>query len=44
MLGKPTAHSMVVWGRTSDPGQFEVHYGTKADKLDQVSKPATTEL
>ncbi|MGZ0168755.1 MAG: DUF7800 domain-containing protein, partial [Planctomycetales bacterium] len=44
MLGKPTAHSVVVWGRTSDPGQFEVHYGTKSDKLDKVSEPGTTEL
>lgn len=44
MLGNPTAHSVVVWGRTSDPGQFEVHYGTRSDKLDQVSKTGTTEL
>src|SRR5687767_8629928 len=44
MLGKPTAHSMVVWGRTSDPGEFVVRYGTSADKLDQVSKPALTTL
>ncbi|MCA9032036.1 MAG: alkaline phosphatase D family protein, partial [Planctomycetaceae bacterium] len=44
MLGKPTAHSMRVWGRTSDPGEFEVHYGTSEETLDQVSKPAATLL
>src|SRR5262245_58753025 len=44
MLGQATAHSMVVWGRTSEPGQFEVHYGTSADRLDQVSQPATTQI
>ncbi|MCA9046164.1 MAG: metallophosphoesterase family protein [Planctomycetaceae bacterium] len=44
MLGKPTAHSMRVWGRTSDPGEFEVHYGTSEERLDLVSKPATTLL
>jgi alkaline phosphatase D len=42
MLGKPTAHSMVVWGRTSDAGEFVVHYGTTEGKLDQVSEPAHT--
>ncbi len=25
MLGQPTAHSMAVWGRTSDDGEFTVH-------------------
>jgi phosphodiesterase/alkaline phosphatase D-like protein len=44
MLGNPTAHSMVVWGRTSDAGQFTVHYGTNADRLELVSKPATTSI
>src|SRR5262245_50546722 len=44
MLGKPTAHSMSVWGRTSEPGQFTVRYGTQADRLDQTSKPATTTI
>jgi alkaline phosphatase D len=42
MLGNPTAHTMVVWGRTSDPGEFVVHYGTSANRLDQVSEPART--
>jgi len=44
MLGKPTAHSMAVWGRTSDPGQFIVRYGIAADRLDQISKPAVTTI
>ncbi|HEX5102558.1 MAG TPA: metallophosphoesterase family protein [Pirellulaceae bacterium] len=44
MLGKPTAHSVAVWGRTSEAGQFVVHYGTDALRLDQVSQPAITAL
>src|SRR4051812_37802046 len=44
MLGKPTAHSMTVWGRTSDAGQFTVHYGTNPERLNQISKPATTTI
>jgi phosphodiesterase/alkaline phosphatase D-like protein len=44
MLGKPTAHSMSVWGRTSESGPFSVRYGTNPDRLDQNSKPATTSI
>jgi len=44
MIGNPTAHSMSVWGRTSDPGEFMVHYGTDVKRLDLVSAPAQTEL
>ncbi|MCA8995541.1 MAG: metallophosphoesterase family protein, partial [Planctomycetaceae bacterium] len=44
MLGKPTAHSMAVWGRTSDPGEFVVHYGTSPDRLDQISAPGRTHI
>src|SRR5205814_7389156 len=44
MLGNPTAHSMAVWGRTSDPGQFTVRYGTQAGRLDQISPPAVTTI
>lgn len=44
MLGNPTAHSVAVWGRTSDAGQFVVRYGTNEHRLDQVSKPATTRI
>jgi phosphodiesterase/alkaline phosphatase D-like protein len=44
MLGRSTAHSVVVWARTSDPGEFTVHYGTDAAHLDKTSKPATTTI
>ena len=44
MLGRPTAHSMLVWGRTSDAGEFIVRYGTGPNRLDQVSKPANTKI
>lgn len=43
MLGKPTAHSMLVWARTSDPGEFVVRYGD-TKRMEQVSKPATTRI
>lgn len=43
MLGRPTAHSMAVWGRTSDAGEFVVHYGTDPENLAEVSSPAKTE-
>ena len=44
MLGRPTSNSMAVWGRTSDPGEFTVHYGTSPEKMDEVSAPATTSI
>lgn len=44
MLGKPTAHTMVVWGRTSDPGEFVVRYGEDPRKLDQTSPAAKTSI
>uniref|UniRef100_UPI00356961F8 alkaline phosphatase D family protein n=1 Tax=Stieleria sp. TaxID=2795976 RepID=UPI00356961F8 len=44
MLGQPTATSMRVWARTSDPGQFEVHYGTAAGAMDSVSEPGETTI
>jgi hypothetical protein len=44
MLGNPTAHSMLVWARTSDAGEFTVHYGLDAERLDQTSKPAMTKI
>jgi alkaline phosphatase D len=44
MLGAPTAHSMAVWGRTSDPGEFIVRYGTDVGRLDQLSRPARTTI
>lgn len=43
MLGRPTSHSMAVWARTSQPGPFDVRFGTSADRLDQlVTAQATT--
>ncbi|WP_442510276.1 alkaline phosphatase D family protein [Novipirellula sp. SH528] len=44
MLGLSTAHSVKVWGRTSDPGSFLVQYGTAEDALDQVSDAAQTRI
>ncbi|MEQ9406931.1 MAG: metallophosphoesterase family protein [Fuerstiella sp.] len=44
MLGLQTAHTASVWGRTSDEGEFEVHYGTDPEHPDQVSEPAQTSI
>lgn len=44
MLGQPSAHSVTVWGRTSDPGEFTVHYGLNPDHLDEVGAAATTHI
>ncbi|MCC9657043.1 alkaline phosphatase D family protein [Rhodopirellula halodulae] len=50
MLGRPTATSVPVWARTSDSGEFTVHYGTQApgqhggDLSDHVSEPAQTRI
>ena len=44
MLGKASAHSMAVWARTSDPGEFTVRYGEDLKQLDQISEPATTTI
>ncbi|MEE3369167.1 MAG: metallophosphoesterase family protein [Planctomycetota bacterium] len=44
MLGNPTARSMSVWCRTSDPGKFRVKYGLEATNLNQASEPATTRI
>ena len=44
MLGQATANSMVVWGRTSEPGEFTVHYGKNPDRFDQVGQPGTTAI
>lgn len=42
MLGHITADSVRVWGRTSQAGEFQVHYGVDAANLDQQSGSATT--
>ena len=44
MLGHVTSHSVRVWARTSDPGSFEVRYGTRPDHLDQIAAPAATRI
>lgn len=44
MLGRPTAHSMVVWARTSDPGEFIVKYGESPEAMTHQSIPAVTKL
>lgn len=44
MLGNPTAHTMSVWARTSDPGPFRVRYGTTKEQLTLLSEPITTRI
>ena len=44
MLGHPTSSSVRVWARTSDPGEFQVQYGTEEAKLDLISKSADTKI
>ena len=44
MLGQPTATSMVVWGRTSDSGEFKVRYGIAPDAMNSESTPAKTTI
>ena len=44
MLGKPTTDSVLVWGRTSEEGEFVVKYGLAENALDQTSQPATTKI
>ncbi len=42
ILGRPTSHSMAVWARTSEPTEFEVHYGLDPLHLDQIVKGPKT--
>jgi phosphodiesterase/alkaline phosphatase D-like protein len=44
MLGNLTSSSVVVWGRTSDPGQFSVRYGKSQDRLDLISQSGETAI
>ncbi len=44
MLGHVTSDSVRVWGRTSDAGEFHVHYGMVADSLNEISDPAITSV
>ena len=42
ILGRAGATHMGVWARTSRPAEFRVFYGTRPDRLDQVSQPVAT--
>ena len=44
MLGKPATDSVLVWGRTSEEGEFVVKYGLAENALNQTSQPATTKI
>jgi phosphodiesterase/alkaline phosphatase D-like protein len=44
MLGMSTDSSVRVWARTSDAGEFVVHYGTNPVQLNEMSDPATTTI
>ena len=44
ILGRPGAHQIGVWVRTFQPGTFQVRYGLKPEKLDNLSPSATTRL
>ena len=44
ILGRPGAHQIAVWARTSEPATFRVRYGTQEDQLEQLSARVTTRL
>jgi hypothetical protein len=44
MLGNPTAHSMSVWARTSDAGEFAVRIGSSPQRLDRTRETAVTRI
>jgi phosphodiesterase/alkaline phosphatase D-like protein len=44
ILGRIGSHHVGVWARTSRHGAFQVRFGLKPDKLDQLSGPAVTRL
>jgi phosphodiesterase/alkaline phosphatase D-like protein len=44
ILGRPGAHEMGIWVRTSAPGQLRVRYGPEPDRLESVSDPFATVL
>ncbi len=44
MLGMPSHDSVRVWARTSDPGEFVVHYGTNPLQLNKTSAAGTTTI
>lgn len=44
LLGHVTANSVTVWGRTSDPGEFTVRFGTTPERLNQTGPAAATSI
>ena len=42
ILGRPGAHQIGIWARTSHAGEFQVRYGTAPDRLDMLSERAQT--
>ncbi len=44
MLGMPQHNSIRIWARTSDSGEFVVRYGFEAERLNNISRPATTSI
>lgn len=44
ILGRLSAHSIGVWGRTGKPGPFYVRFGTSPDELTRKSNMVTTKL
>ena len=44
ILGRLGPHQIGIWVRTSHPGTFQVRYGLKPEKLDNLSPSATTRL
>ena len=44
ILGRLSSHEIGIWARTSQPGAFQVLYGTAPEKLDRTSQPISTRL
>lgn len=44
MLGHVTEQSVRVWARTSEPGEFEVRFGTEPDQFNHVGPTAATHI
>ncbi len=44
MLGDVTANSVRIWGRTSDPSEFFVRYGTDKTSMIQISEGVMTSI
>lgn len=44
ILGRLSSDGVGIWARTDRPGTFQVRYGLRPDRLDQVSAPVHTAL